>query len=703
MDSDSDLGYDSRDDMISEDEDDDLNGLIGLLRGKHSDDDGGTADWLKHFDLQSSVDKDWTQLNILPGGLPPSHASDQQLVSPLMEMCDWFQDQVTKDSNRSDQSSESLELPDVEDKLFSMSREQRIVVLSVLYHHWLLEQGEEPGYLRLVASGTAGTGKSHIIKLIMYLLRTVYGNNKCTATVGPSGSSASLVLGSTIQSFAKTPAHNGRKNAQNMNKPGPQNLSDLQKRCDGLTTLMIDEFSMCGAETVGWTEWHLRHAMYKGQNVKEPWGNLRVLLFLGDAGQLPQVLESSLWDESESKSSGKPFPTAATQGKHCFRSISQGVWLSQVQRQQKSPCVSCSSQWHKLGEMCSLLKETLMKMRFESLEKKDWEWLKQFTYSNLSQERKNLMDTEAIWIFPTREKSHARNVNVLSSMNSNGTPVVYCKSVNRGSCATRGQKDNKGLDKDVQGLPNRLVLCVGAKVSLTYNLHVAWNLFNGSQGTIVDIVYFGTRKPSVDGSTFPDLILVRFPGYKGPALVPWDPKVVPIRAVELQCECVSKKQDGFRNSCGGCCSRRQIPLSPCYGTTIHKCQGMTVGPGHPFEYLVADMGCAKDESRFPGMGFVALSRVTDISRLAIGGVLDFDRLASIGKSSKSQQVRNLDAKLKDWTTVYLQKYHFLDNDDSMYYLVNWALSHREDSTLDLSTLSTPDWVTVSPKILPEMS
>ena len=385
MDSDSDLGYDSRDDMISEDEDDDLNGLIGLLRGKHSDDDGGTADWLKHFDLQSSVDKDWTQLNILPGGLPPSHASDQQLVSPLMEMCDWFQDQVTKDSNRSDQSSESLELPDVEDKLFSMSREQRIVVLSVLYHHWLLEQGEEPGYLRLVASGTAGTGKSHIIKLITYLLRTVYGNNKCTATVGPSGSSASLVLGSTIQSFAKTPAHNGRKNAQNMNKPGPQNLSDLQKRCDGLTTLMIDEFSMCGAETVGWTEWHLRHAMYKGQNVKEPWGNLRVLLFLGDAGQLPQVLESSLWDESESKSSGKPFPTAATQGKHCFRSISQGVWLSQVQRQQKSPCVSCSSQLHKPGEMCSLLKETLMKMRFESLDKKDWEWLKQFTYSNLSQ------------------------------------------------------------------------------------------------------------------------------------------------------------------------------------------------------------------------------------------------------------------------------------------------------------------------------
>ena len=58
---------------------------------------------------------------------------------------------------------------------------------------------------------------------------------------------------------------------------------------------------------------------------------------------------------------------------------------------------------------------------------------------------------------------------------------------------------------------------------------------------------------------------------------------------------------------------------------------------------------------------------------------------------------------KDWTTEYLQKYHFLDSDDSMYYLVNWALSHREDSTLDLSTLSTPDWVTVSPKILPEMS
>ena len=59
-----------------------------------------------------------------------------------------------------------------------------------------------------------------------------------------------------------------------------------------------------------------------------------------------------------------------------------------------------------------------------------------------------------------------------------------------------------------------------------------------------------------------------------------------------------------------------MPLRVCKALTIHKAQGMSVGPGNPLESAVIYLP-EKGERTNPGSALVAISRVTDISFLAI--------------------------------------------------------------------------------------
>ena len=84
-------------------------------------------------------------------------------------------------------------------------------------------------------------------------------------------------------------------------------------------------------------------------------------------------------------------------------------------------------------------------------------------------------------------------------------------------------------DKAV-GLTKSLYICKGAKVMLTSNINAKYGLFNGSMGTVVDIIYCDGRSPS---DSLPDVIMVIFSKYTGPAFIQSNPNSVPIRPVEL--------------------------------------------------------------------------------------------------------------------------------------------------------------------------
>lgn len=54
--------------------------------------------------------------------------------------------------------------------------------------------------------------------------------------------------------------------------------------------------------------------------------------------------------------------------------------------------------------------------------------------------------------------------------------------------------------------------------------------------------------------------------------------------------------------------RTQIPLRLGWATTIHRCQGMTIGEGQASRYIIINPGTRSFESRNSGALLVALSR-----------------------------------------------------------------------------------------------
>ena len=146
------------------------------------------------------------------------------------------------------------------------------------------------------------------------------------------------------------------------------------------------------------------------------------------------------------------------------------------------------------------------------------------------------------------------------------------------------------------GLLPLLYLCRDSKVMLVVNLKADWGLYNGAVGTVVDIVYKGGRRPTDDPAPLPDAVLVRFPGSRGPPYINEDPTVVPIVPVSHSTECACR------------CKHLQVLLRLAWGTTIHKCRGMTVGDREAFRYVVVHPGDHGFEARNPGALFVALSR-----------------------------------------------------------------------------------------------
>ncbi|KAL4227766.1 hypothetical protein ACF0H5_013202 [Mactra antiquata] len=110
-------------------------------------------------------------------------------------------------------------------------------------------------------------------------------------------------------------------------------------------------------------------------------------------------------------------------------------------------------------------------------------------------------------------------------------PVAKLMAINTGIHAKQALSDSAG------GLINTVFLCVEVKVMLTSNLAVEYGLFNGSIGFIKDIIYLEGRKPS---NSLPDVVMVDFPLYKGPAFVRETPTVLPIVPVERRIDCFCK-------------------------------------------------------------------------------------------------------------------------------------------------------------------
>ena len=102
--------------------------------------------------------------------------------------------------------------------------------------------------LRMIVSGTAGTGKSYLIKCLQQLL----GDRLRVAA--PTGGAAYNVLGQTLHSLLGIPVKGDFKDLEG------QRLRTMQEALAGVDYFIIDEMSMVGRKLFGKVDRRLRQA-----------------------------------------------------------------------------------------------------------------------------------------------------------------------------------------------------------------------------------------------------------------------------------------------------------------------------------------------------------------------------------------------------------------------------------------------------------
>jgi len=138
--------------------------------------------------------------------------------------------------------------------------------------------------------------------------------------------------------------------------------------------------------------------------------------------------------------------------------------------------------------------------------------------------------------------------------------------------------------------------CWETRVQLTgKNFEPDWGLFNGTQGTIKEIVYNKNESPL--DYKFPQYIIVDFPTYCGPVWIKENPTWVPVPPIQISC----KKH---------CCTYKYIPLSIAYARTGHTFQGQNVGSNHTIPLIVVNPGKKSMELLCPGLLYMFISRAT---------------------------------------------------------------------------------------------
>ena len=206
----------------------------------------------------------------------------------------------------------------------------------------------------------------------------------------------------------------------------------------------------------------------------------------------------------------------------------------------------------------------------------------------------------------TMEDDH--NMGMLKTL---GVPVYKIKASHAGGRKAEMAKTNEA------GLPKSLVIAPGARVMLRTNLWTKMGLTNGSMGVVTGVI-------AAENDTMPKCVLVRFPDYKGPAVIPGDPCVVPVPP--------------FTSKFGTDKSlmRTNIPLSLAWAITIHKSQGQT------YDRAAVDLG---NKELSLGLTYVAISRVKKASGLLMIGNYSEDRVMGINRNPKHQERRDAESWL----------------------------------------------------------
>jgi ATP-dependent DNA helicase PIF1 len=468
----------------------------------------------------------------------------------------------------------------------SLNQKQKTIFKRIEKHYEDTILGQQVEPLRIIVMGTAGTGKSYVIKAIRARLRAMAEKDgkSPVLVIAPTGVAAFNINGSTIHSTLSIPIMNDKKYELNSIR-----LKQLQERLQNVSYFIIDEKSMVGRRMLGIIDMRLRQAFPENKN--EPFGGRSIILF-GDFGQLPPVLDLPMYTNNASRDE------SSNNGLVAYKQFKEVYELEQVHRQS--------------GTEQQEFKDILLRLREGETNINDWKILAKRFDENLNRiERDRFQD--AVFILTKWVEVDKVNNEMLRSLNR---PIAKINAVHTGG------SEAKRANSDVaKGLEAQLLLTKGCRVMLTSNLWTEAGLVNGSMGIVQDILFEDQGPPAL-----PTAVFVNFEKYNGPTIKDHDGnEVVPIVAIKRSWEGKS-----------GTCSRLQIPLCLAWAITVHKSQGLTLKKSK------IDIG---DKEFAAGLTFVALSRARSLNDILLKP-FNFDRLQRIKNCKRLQERMEEEERLR---------------------------------------------------------
>ena len=343
----------------------------------------------------------------------------------------------------------------------NLQGKQLQVYTTVQQHHTT----NSPPPLRMIVSGTAGTGKSYLIHCLRLLLQHQ------VVVAAPTGVAAFNIDGYTLHSLLSVPTRGEFKDLEG------ERLTKLQHAFSEVKYLIIDEMSMVGRKTFGQVDRRLRQAF--PHHSQEVFGGCSCLLF-GDFGQLPPVMDLPLYT-TDSRSE------LSDQGRAAYQTFKQAVVLDQVMRQAGQDPEQVR------------FRDILLRLRDAEVTVADWNHLMTRTPTRVQDVSPF---ATALHLIHTVEAVVEYN---MAQLQASGQPIATIKAVHTGPNAAKAPADDAG------GLEAVVCLAKSARVMLTSNLWVDVGLVNGAMGTVEAICYRTGGPPDL-----PIAVMVRFDSYSGP-------------------------------------------------------------------------------------------------------------------------------------------------------------------------------------------
>ena len=320
----------------------------------------------------------------------------------------------------------------------SLTPEQHFVFTSYVHTYRRILAGEDVRPQLLNVDGTAGCGKTYLIKAICQELRRLAELNGLPdpiRVVAPSGVAALNIFGRTIHSALGLPI-----NREFVPLAGSR-LAAFQLLWKGVHFVIIDEKSMLGLRLLAQVDSRLRQM----KPADKPLGGFHVALF-GDFAQLPPVGDTALY--SNPSDANTDAAALSRDGATIYRLFKDSFRLSVVLRQagpQRQPFRDLLNRASTAG----------------GLTIDDWKLLQTRHTSHVSSQERNTFNNTPC-LYTTRAEVDHHNLQELVDLNS---PCARILAKHEG-----GSEASKASADMAAGLEAVVVIAIGARVMITRNI-----------------------------------------------------------------------------------------------------------------------------------------------------------------------------------------------------------------------------------------